>query len=177
MCLFLRRVKDSFPFAPSRPLTIFSLRSFRRGSGLFIHSRNTGAISYCGLSCDHCFLGEWCGGCRSVFSYCSFGTLHEKGKCPNIACCEEKGIDGCYECGELDNCAKGFYQNGSDGRAAKAQALFIRKNGKEKLLHAHDKLNEVYDFKKAQELLGTDVKTGLKILENENDGGENHAEN
>lgn len=29
--------------------------------------------------------------------------------------------------------------------------------------------------KKAQELLGTDVKTGLKILEN--DGGENHAEN
>ena len=30
---------------------------------------------------------------------------------------------------------------------------------------------------KAQALLGTDVKTGLKILENENDGGENHAEN
>ena len=55
--------------------------------------------------------------------------------------------------------------------------MFIRKNGKEKLLRACDKLNEVYDFKKAQELLGTDVKTGLKILENENDGGENHAEN
>ena len=52
--------------------------------------------------------------------------------------------------------------NGSDGRAAKAQALFIRKNGKEKLLRACDKLNEVYDFKKAQELLGTDVKTELK---------------
>ena len=138
---------------------------------------HTEAISYCGLSCDHCFLGEWCGGCRSVFSCCSFGTLHEKGKCPNIVCCEEKGIDGCYECGELDNCAKGFYQNGSDGKAAKAQALFIRKNGKEKLLRACDKLNEVYDFKKAQELLGADVETGLKILENENDGGEKHAEN
>ena len=67
--------------------------------------------------------------------------------------------------------------NGSDSRAAKAQTLFIRKYGKEKLLHDHEKLNEVYDFKKAQELLGTDVKTGLKILENENDGGENHAEN
>ena len=53
----------------------------------------------------------------------------------------------------------------------------IRKYGKEKLLHVHDKLNEVYDFKKAQELLVTDAKTGLKILENENDGGENHAEN
>ena len=55
--------------------------------------------------------------------------------------------------------------------------MFIRKYGKEKLLHAHDKLNEAHDFKKAQELSGTDVETGLKILENENDGGENHAEN
>ena len=55
--------------------------------------------------------------------------------------------------------------NGSDGRAAKAQALFIRKYGKEKLLHAHDKLNEAHDFKKAQELSGTDVETGLKIWE------------
>ena len=42
----------------------------------------------------------------------------------------------------------------------------------EKLLHNHEKLNEVYDFKKAQELLGTDVKTGLKILEEKT-----HAEN
>ena len=55
--------------------------------------------------------------------------------------------------------------------------MFIKKYGKEKLLHAHKKLNEAYDFKKAQELLGTDVKTGLKILKNENDGGENHVEN
>lgn len=92
--------------------------------------KNTKAISYCGLSCDHCFLGEWCGGCRSVFSCCFFGTLHEKGKCPNIVCCEEKGIGGCYECGDLDDCEKGFYQNGSDGRAAKAQALFIRKTAR-----------------------------------------------
>ena len=44
-------------------------------------------------------------------------------------------------------------------------------------MRACDKLNEVYDFKKAQELLGADVETGLKILENENDGGEKHAEN
>ena len=33
--------------------------------------------------------------------------------------------------------------NGSDSRAAKAQTLFIRKYGKEKLFHAHEKLNEV----------------------------------
>ena len=44
--------------------------------------------------------------------------------------------------------------NGSDGRAAKAQVLFIRKYGKEKLLHVHDKLNEVYDFNKSAGVIG-----------------------
>lgn len=43
------------------------------------------------------------------------------------------------------------------------QALFIRKYGRDTFLHAHDKLNEAYDFKKAQEWLETDVETGLKI--------------
>ena len=41
--------------------------------------------------------------------------------------------------------------------------MFIRKYGRDTFLHAHDKLNEDYDFKKAQELLETDVETGLKI--------------
>ena len=47
-------------------------------------------IAFCGFSCNHCFLGKWCGGCRSVFSCCSFGTLFEGGNCPNKVCCEEK---------------------------------------------------------------------------------------
>ena len=122
--------------------------------------------AYCGFSCNHCFLGEWCGGCRSVFNCCSYGALFEKGKCPNIACCQEKGIDGCYECEELDGCSKGFYQPDNDGaNACKAQAMFIRKYGKEKFFRTHDKLHEKYDFKKTQEILGTSVEEGLKILE------------
>ena len=122
--------------------------------------------AYCGFSCNHCFLGEWCGGCRSVFNCCSYGTLFEKGKCPNIACCQEKGIEGCYECEELDKCSKGFYQPDNDGsNACKAQAMYIRKYGKEKFFQAHNKLHEIYDFKKTQEILGTSVEEGLKILE------------
>ncbi|MGN0667336.1 MAG: GNAT family N-acetyltransferase [Huintestinicola sp.] len=100
--------------------------------------------AYRGFSCDHCFLGEWCGGCRSVFNCCSYGTLFEKGKCPNIACCQEKGIDGCYECEDLDECSKGFYHPDNDGaNACKAQAMFIRKYGKDKFFRAHDKLHEI----------------------------------
>lgn len=123
-------------------------------------------VAYCGFSCNHCFLGEWCGGCRSVFSCCSYGTLHDKGKCPNIVCCQKKGIDGCYECGELEECSKGFYQEGNDGaHACKAQAMFIKKYGKEQFFRVHDKLHETYDFKKTQEILGENAKEGLRILE------------
>lgn len=120
--------------------------------------------AYCGFSCNHCFLGEWCGGCRSVFSCCSFGILYDKGKCPNVACCQEKGIDGCYECTELDGCTKGFYQTeNNEANACKVQAMFIRKYGKEKFLQVHDKLHKNYDFKKTQEILSTE--NGWKILE------------
>lgn len=123
-------------------------------------------VAYCGFSCNHCFLGEWCGGCRSVFSCCSYGAFCHTGKCPNIECCREKGIDGCYECGELDACTKGFYQPDNDGaNACKAQAMFIRKYGKEKFFQVHDKLHETYSFEKTQEILGQDVQEGFKILE------------
>ena len=123
-------------------------------------------VAYCGFSCNHCFLGEWCGGCRSVFNCCSYGTLHDKGVCPNIACCQDKGLDGCFDCDELNSCEKGFYTPGNDGaNACKAQAMFIKKYGKEKFLEVHDKMHETRSFQKTQEILGEDTEKGLKILE------------
>ena len=128
--------------------------------------KNVDMTAYCGFSCNHCFLGEWCGGCRSVFSCCSYGTFHESGNCPNIVCCKEKKIDGCYECNELADCTKGFYKPDNDGAfACKAQALFIKKYGKDKFFQVHDNLHKAYDFKKTQEILGKSVEEGLKILE------------
>ena len=119
----------------------------------------------CGLSCNHCFLGEWCGGCRSFFSCCSYGTLHEKCVCPNVSCCSEKGIDGCYECEKITECKKGFYSNEKDGNAAKAQALFINKYGKEEFFKVHDNLHKKYSFEKTQEVLGCDIEEALRIME------------
>jgi hypothetical protein len=45
--------------------------------------------------------------------------------------------------------------------------MFIRKHGKKASLKAHDKLHERFDFAKTQEILGQDMREGLKILENE----------
>lgn len=123
-------------------------------------------IAYCGFSCNHCFLSEWCGSCRTAYNTCSFATVSPDGKCPNAACCQEKGFDGCYDCDMLETCEKGFYIPSNDGaNAAKAQALYIRKHGKKEFLKVHDRLHEKYDFAKTQEILGQDIQEGLRILE------------
>ena len=123
-------------------------------------------VAFCGLSCNHCFLSEWCGSCRTAYNTCSFATVSPDRKCPNAVCCREKGIDGCWECELLETCDKGFYVPSNDGaNAAKAQAMYIRKHGKKAFLKVQDHLHERYEFAKVQEILGQDRQEGLRILE------------
>ena len=51
-------------------------------------------IAYCGISCNHCFLGAWCGSCRTAYNVCSFATVSPDGKCANAVCCREKASTG-----------------------------------------------------------------------------------
>ena len=122
-------------------------------------------VAYCGLSCNHCFLKEWCGGCRTSYNTCSYATCCPDRICPNAACCKEKGLDGCFACDNLAGCMTGFYSNGSDVNAVKAMAMFIRKHGKKELAAVLDNLHKEYDFQKIQEILGYDLDEGLKLLE------------
>ena len=128
-------------------------------------------VAVCGLSCNHCFLGEWCGGCRTEYNVCSFATCSEGRICPNVKCCEEKKIDSCYDCSELETCEIGFFVPSNDGaNAAKAQSLYIRKYGKKEFLKVQTILHEKYDFQKVQEILGQDYKKALRILEENGKG-------
>lgn len=69
--------------------------------------------------------------------------MFENKTCSNVSCCQEKNIDGCYECDELETCTKGFYTPENDGaNAAKAQAMYIKKHGKKSFLKVYDKLHE-----------------------------------
>ena len=122
-------------------------------------------IAFCGLSCDHCFLMEWCGSCRTEYNTCSYAACCPGGVCLNAACCRERGIDGCYECEDLIGCQRGFYANGNDGNAVKTLALFIRKYGKKELSAVMDNLRRKYDFQKIQEIIGHNREEGLRILE------------
>jgi hypothetical protein len=94
-------------------------------------------IAFCGLSCNHCFLGQWCGGCRSEYNGCSYATLFEDGVCPNVRCAKEHQLEGCYQCQDLSACTKGFYEKENE---AKACALFIQKHGEDAFMQAITKL-------------------------------------
>jgi hypothetical protein len=50
-------------------------------------------IAFCGHHCGFCFFDQ-CPGCRSDNAFCSFATLFEDKKCPNVKCCIEKGFGG-----------------------------------------------------------------------------------
>lgn len=123
-------------------------------------------IAVCGFSCNHCFLTEWCGTCRSEYNCCSFGTLFEDKICPNVKCAKEKELEGCYLCPQLNVCEIGFYTPSNDGgKAAKASAMFMRKYGKKAFTQVLDKMHQKFDFLKMQEVIGNDSLKGLEKLE------------
>ncbi len=102
-------------------------------------------VAYCGLSCNHCFLAEWCGSCRTIYNACSFATVSPDGICPNAKCCKEKGLDGCYACDSLEACEKGFYVPSNDGaNAAKAQAMYIQRHGKKAFLKQKKEAGDIH---------------------------------
>lgn len=100
--------------------------------------KGTDPQGICGHHCDHCPYTKWCGGCRSQYPSCSFATLFEDRRCPNLTCANEKGIEGCYLCASLAECAKGYYA-AADGYVAKGAAMFITKHGKEAYVRALEK--------------------------------------
>ncbi len=85
-------------------------------------------IAYCGHHCDFCFFKEWCGGCRSEYSCCSFGSTCVDNICPHVSCAQDRGLDNCGFCDELLLCKKGFYGL-KTGYSVKAKALFIKNHG------------------------------------------------
>lgn len=121
-------------------------------------------VSVCGHHCDFCFLGQWCGGCRSGYNCCSFATISPDGICPQVKCADEKGLEGCWLCTELDGCAKGYYGN-QDEYVAKATAMFIRKYDKETYTEALRRAVEAGEnYPKSFDAQGS-VEATLRLLE------------
>lgn len=78
-------------------------------------------IARCGLACCLCTENDRCAGCNS-------GACTGAESCENRKCSAEKGVEGCYACGE--QCRKGMLR----GIKPYAFGEFIRRYGKEALL-------------------------------------------
>lgn len=94
---------------------------------MVVHDEDeTDKIAYCGNHCGYCFFPK-CGGCKTNENWCSYAFVQPDKKCGNAECCKEKGFKGCWECEDLINCNKAFYQDKES--TAKAAALFIQREG------------------------------------------------
>lgn len=121
-------------------------------------------IGYCGNHCTYCFFTE-CRGCKSENPCCSYANLFEDGRCPNTVCCEERKLNGCWECEHLEDCGLGFFSSGEND--AKAYALFIRTYECELYTKTVETLmDKGYDYPKQFKQINQ-VQEILKIFENE----------
>ena len=120
----------------------------------------TDPVAFCGFHCNHCFLTEWCGNCRSACNMCSYATLSADNHCENEKCCTEKGFYGCYECPGLAECKKGFFIEQS-ASIAKSGAVFIGRYGSEEF----SRVLNIADEKHIELKEENSVEDNLAILE------------
>lgn len=125
----------------------------------------TKEIGYCGNHCEYCFFTE-CDGCKSQNPSCSYANLFDDKQCPNVTCCANKGINGCWQCDKVNHCDTGFYSSGEND--AKAYALYIKKYGVERYTNTVVELikrgyNYPREFKDVN-----DIDKILEIFENKN---------
>lgn len=124
----------------------------------------TKEIGYCGNHCEYCFFTE-CGGCKSNTPICSYANLFDNKRCPNVLCCENKNINGCWKCEKANDCNIGFFSSGEND--AKAYALYIKKYGTEKYTNTILKLiNKGYNYPREFKDIN-DIEKILEIFESE----------
>lgn len=79
-------------------------------------------LAYCGLACCVCGENGACAGCRNE-------GCTGRDWCRNFKCCRERGLNGCWECGEFP-CAGSML----DKLRIRAFARFIKENSEKELL-------------------------------------------
>ena len=80
-------------------------------------------IAYCGLACCVCSHNTDCAGCRN--EGCNIWE-----ECKSYHCCQDKGVNGCWECDEFP-CDNPMF----DTPRVRAFAAFIAEYGEERLLN------------------------------------------
>ena len=80
-------------------------------------------VARCGLACCLCSEAGDCPGCRD-------DGCPDADKCENRRCSLERGLEGCWACGELEGCRKGLLAKVKP----RGFSLFARRYGTRALL-------------------------------------------
>ncbi len=120
------------------------------------------SIAYCGLVCGLCHLSAQCDGCKNTAKLCGRSAV-----CYQRACCIQRGLEGCWVCGEFP-CGKDMHAPPHDLRI-RAFVAFIKAEGKETLVDClmrnqargiHYGHNRDYDGLASEEQVIELLKTG-----------------
>ena len=130
-------VFDFYDLKERRQCLLFPVVEFRFKK---LPKGKTAHIACCGLVCSYCFFTS-CPGCEMGECKCTFAYWQPDHVCPNVKCAQAKGVVGCYACEKLEGCQDGFFSTGN--KSAKACDLFIKKHGKESLVKAIEKMNDL----------------------------------
>lgn len=130
------------------------------------------SIAYCGLACCVCSENNKCPGCQA-------GGCDIHGWCKNYNCCREKGLNGCWECGDFESKAAEPACKGSmlDKPRIRAFAKFAKEYGTDELIRCllRNKANGIiyhydgqlvgdYDKCKTEEEIIEMIKNGSKTM-------------
>ncbi len=95
-------------------------KTFRPNLGYYEYSNK--GIAYCGLACCLCSENLNCSGCKNK-------GCGEHANCKNFNCCQEKKINGCWECSDFP-CTGTML----DKKRLRAFADFVRTQGEKELV-------------------------------------------
>ena len=76
------------------PETERRLKNGARYKSEIVRAARTGTdpTAYCGLSCDHCFLGQWCGGCCRILTVAPTARCTRKAYAPMLPAVRKMGL-------------------------------------------------------------------------------------
>jgi hypothetical protein len=89
------------------------------------------SVACCGLVCRLCFKAAQCPGYRVAGSACP--GPGQDGPCVHRDCCQERGLEGCWQCPDLGTCQVGLFAPGLSPKV-KAFATFMRDEGVDRFI-------------------------------------------
>ena len=142
--------------------SLFSFRPIERGH--MDKSEIVASIACCGLVCKLCHLADKCDGCKNTACGCGNHSDHWGG-CYHRKCCIDKGLAGCWECGDFP-CGREMFDTATHDVKIRACVRCIKEDGPERFVEyvlRNENKGIRYGFRKDYDFLDSEDRV-LRLL-------------